>query len=154
VPFQHFDASAIVKRYVAEAGSGWVRACTDPAFGNIISIAEVTRVEVTSALARRVRDGSLTPVESDSLIRSLEAHCLTQYRVIPTDRAVVGRAMEMARQRPLRAYDAVQLATALHLKEILVSHGLPALVFVSADNGLLAAAQAEGLTVENPNDHP
>jgi hypothetical protein len=30
---------------------------------------------------------------------------------------------------------------------------LPALIFVSADQGLLAAAVAEGLKVENPNRH-
>ena len=31
--------------------------------------------------------------------------------------------------------------------------GLPAPIFVSADANLLAAARAEGLAVENPNEH-
>ena len=36
---------------------------------------------------------------------------------------------------------------------VLAVADLPALIFVSADEGLLAAAGAEGLKVENPNRH-
>jgi hypothetical protein len=36
----------------------------------------------------------------------------------------------------------------------LIDHGLPPLSFIAADDNLLAAAQSEGLTTENPNDHP
>jgi hypothetical protein len=32
--------------------------------------------------------------------------------------------------------------------------GLPALTFLAADTRLLAAAQAEGLRADNPNNHP
>lgn len=32
--------------------------------------------------------------------------------------------------------------------------GLPALIFLAADQRLLAAAAAEGLTVDNPNNYP
>jgi len=34
------------------------------------------------------------------------------------------------------------------------ARGLPAIVFVSADNNLNAAATAEGLAVDDPNAHP
>jgi hypothetical protein len=36
----------------------------------------------------------------------------------------------------------------------MVTHGLPPLIFVSADDRLIAAAQAESLTADNPNSHP
>ncbi len=49
----------------------------------------------------------------------------------------------------LRAYDAVQLAAAL---DILRQDA--ALILVSADADLNAAASAEGLPVEDPNLHP
>jgi predicted nucleic acid-binding protein len=154
VPFYQLDASAIVKRYVTEIGSVWVRVLLDPAAGHTISIAEVTRAEVASALSRRARDGSVPATESAELIRTFEAHCVTQYRLVPTDHAIVGQSVHLVQQHPLRAYDAIQLATAIHVHQILVTSGFPALIFVSADDVLLATAQAEGLLTENPNDHP
>jgi hypothetical protein len=48
----------------------------------------------------------------------------------------------------------VQLATALIVDRSLQASGLAPLRFVTADNNLLAAAQAEGVTAENPNEHP
>jgi hypothetical protein len=36
----------------------------------------------------------------------------------------------------------------------LLANGLPPLVFVSADDNLMAAAQSERLAVDNPNLHP
>ena len=57
MPFYQCDASGLVKRYVDEVGSDWVRAIVAPASANIVSIADITRAEVTSALARRAREG-------------------------------------------------------------------------------------------------
>ena len=42
---------------------------------------------------------------------------------------------------------------ALTASAVLAVADLAALIFVSADEGLLAAAVAEGMTVENPNRH-
>jgi hypothetical protein len=74
--------------------------------------------------------------------------------LVPTDHQIVDRAVELIQNHPLRAYDAVQLATALIVNRSLSAHGLPPLIFISADDGLIAAAQAEGLMTENPNRHP
>ena len=54
----------------------------------------------------------------------------------------------------LRAYDGVQLAAAVELNLVRTSGGLSAATVVSADFDLNAAAQAEGLAVEDPNSHP
>ncbi len=48
----------------------------------------------------------------------------------------------------------MHLATALLVNRLLTSEGAPPLTFVSADDDLLAAARAEGLSVENPNLSP
>ncbi len=154
MPFYHLDASAVVKRYVTEVGSPWMQALVDPASGHTISISEVTRAEFASAMMRRAREGSIQVDESAELIRTFEAHCVTQYRLVPTEHATVGLAVQLAQQHPLRAYDAIQLATAIHVHHILVTNAFPAPVFVSADDVLLVAAQAEGLVTENPNQHP
>jgi len=77
-----------------------------------------------------------------------------QYQVAITGQEVINLAVELTRRQPLRGYDAVQLASAMILNRALLTHRLPALVFVSADDNLLDAARSEGLFVENPNWHP
>jgi uncharacterized protein len=57
-------------------------------------------------------------------------------------------------QYPLRAYDAIQLAAALQLKTTLNQVGSPDPIFLTADNRLLAIAQAIGLPTDNPNNYP
>jgi hypothetical protein len=66
MPFYQCDSSGLVKRYVDEVGSDWVRTIVDPASANIVSIADITRAEVTSALARRAREGVITPLYGQS----------------------------------------------------------------------------------------
>ena len=50
--------------------------------------------------------------------------------------------------------DAVQLAAALEINTQRIQAGLPPVTLLSADAELNAAALAEGLAVDNPNDHP
>jgi uncharacterized protein len=84
----------------------------DPASANIVSIADITRAEVTGALARRAREGVISVNERDELIQTFRAHCVTQYRIVPTQPRIIDFAVELIHRHPLRAYDAVQLASA------------------------------------------
>jgi predicted nucleic acid-binding protein len=53
------DSSALVKRYVAEVGSAWMRRrVARPAY-QVLYTAALTEVEVHSALQRLVREGRL-----------------------------------------------------------------------------------------------
>jgi predicted nucleic acid-binding protein len=70
MPFYQCDASGLVKRYVDEVGSDWVRAIVDPAAAHIVCIADITRAEVTGALARRTREGVITLHERNELIQT------------------------------------------------------------------------------------
>lgn len=145
-----FDSSALVKRYLTEIGSVWVAAQTSPGSNNVIVVAEITRVEVAAALAARHRAaGSITRDERDRLFKLLAQHHTSEYRAIPISVAVADQAMHLTQAHRLRGYDAVQLPTALAAAAI-----LPGIVFVAADDDLLAAARAEGLAGENPNQHP
>lgn len=54
----------------------------------------------------------------------------------------------------VRAYDAVQLASAITANRALHAARRSRLTFVSADDRLVKAAAAEGVIVDNPNDHP
>lgn len=56
--------------------------------------------------------------------------------------------------RALCANDALQLASALKTNRELINLGSPSLTFISSDVRLLAAAQAEGLSADNPENYP
>ena len=62
-------------------------------------------------------------------------------------------AVKLTQRQKLRGCDAIHLAAALAGNEELLSKSLPPLAFVAADEGLLKAAKAEGLSTENPNLH-
>ncbi|MBI3823949.1 MAG: type II toxin-antitoxin system VapC family toxin [Planctomycetes bacterium] len=148
------DSSAIVKRYASEIGSAWIMGITDPAAGNEIWVVRITAVEVVSALARRVRGGSIDPVDGDVAIALFKNDLQDEYQIIEVTEALVDRAMALAEKHVLRGYDAVQLAAAFELNAILTASGLVALTFVAADAALNAAAVAEGLKSDDPNSHP
>jgi predicted nucleic acid-binding protein len=75
MPFYQCDSSGLVKRYIDEVGSDWVRAIVDPATANTVSIADITRAEVTSALARRAREGVITLNLSNAILCGLTTRC-------------------------------------------------------------------------------
>ena len=64
---------------------------------------------------------------------------------------VLDRARRVLEQHPLRAYDAVQLASGLVANDVLLAAAIPPLTFLSADTRLLNAAALEGLTTDDPN---
>ncbi len=147
-------SSALVKRYVTETGSAWIRNLTDPGARNPLIITRITWVEVLSALARRQREGSLAPDDVTQAIETYRYDMNTQYQVSEMDPALAKAAGDLVIRHPLRAYDAVQLASALRAQSNLARIRTPALTFLTADDRLLAIAQAEGLRTDNPNHHP
>jgi len=62
--------------------------------------------------------------------------------------------MRLAESHGLRAYDAVQLATALEVNASWAPIGLGGITVISADQDLNAAATTEGLCVDDPSVHP
>jgi uncharacterized protein len=67
--------------------------------------------------------------------------------------SVLTRAMSLAKGHALRGYNAVQLAAALDVNGFCLATGLSTFTLISAEEALNAAAMAEGLTVDNPNEH-
>ena len=155
--FYYFDASALVKYYVTEPGSTWVRHLvedrdSETEWVHTIFVAEITRVEVAAGLAVIERIGRIRRAQRDREYRRFVSQFVSRYAVIPLVTADLEYAADLTQQYPLKAYDAVQLAVALRYARILAAFGLP-LIFVSGDAALLAAARAEGLPTDNPFDH-
>lgn len=159
MPLYYFDASALVKYYVLEPGSTWIRSLVDvsssPASssGNVIAIAEIGQVEAAAAFATLRRTGRLSLKAQRAVYGALfAATAVSRYQVMPLTSADLVRAANLTQTYPLKAYDAVELAMALRLRDI-VDEQLVSVIFVSGDRTQLAAAQSEGLATDNPFDH-
>lgn len=142
------DSSTLVKRYIVENGTPWVRSVLRP--GNHIIIAQVTPVEVMSAVARHLRDQTVAPRHARAIQAYVNRHAEREYVVVNLTKSVILSAQNALLKYTLRAYDAVQLASALEANGRLVGAGQPPLTFVCADTRLLTAAATEGLPTHNP----
>lgn len=148
-----FDTSALVKRYITESGSEWVKNLCDPQAGNKVVIAQIAWVEMLSAFSRLKREWSLDTKNFNIALESFEYDWDIQYQVVGFDHSLAKEAGELVKKHPLRAYDSVQLASALKIHNI-HTQALPGLfTFVSADERLLNVAKLEGMLVENPLEH-
>lgn len=147
------DTSALVKRYVAETGSVWVTALCTPLAGHTIIISQAALVEAVAMLCRKARDGTISPHDRDRLIAVFRRDVRRSYGLERVTTAIYTRAGDLCRMHRLRAYDAIQLACALTLRDRSVALGVSPF-FVSADTALLSFAAAEGLATDNPESHP
>lgn len=121
-----------------------------------MSIAEVALTEVVASVCRMARESPprVSLADRNRIIDRFQSLTRQTYLVVLVNRAVYVRAAQLCRQHPLRAYDAIQLACALTKRDDDRKARLPDLTFVCADSALLIVATAEGLAVENPNEHP
>ena len=153
VSVAYLDTSALVKRYIAEMGSGWVRTfLREPTMRAFTSL--LTAIEGTCTFARRRREGMLSPDDHRHVLDTFDYDLTYRYNVLQVEPRVIDTARQMANRNPLRAYDAVQLATAWLLNQDLLDDGQAPLTFVCADDRLIDVAQTEGLLADNPNHHP
>ncbi len=148
-----FDSSALAKRYVSETGSRWVQSLADSSAGHEVYVARITLVELVAAITRRKLQGDLTPQDEAEALADLRADFASDYLPIEITATLLAQAEALAEKHALRGYDAVQLAAALQVSTALLGAGGAPLTLVSADLELNAAAQAEGLSVDDPNTH-
>jgi predicted nucleic acid-binding protein len=114
----------------------------------------LTRVELLAALYGRVTTQSLSLSQAQQTELVFRHELSSHFHVLPVESVILDRAMELVARHRLRANDAVQLAAALYVQSQYVAHGLPPLILVSSDQLLNQAALAEGLAVDDPNQHP
>jgi uncharacterized protein len=132
------DSSAFVKRYVREPGSDAVARLFQP--GSKLGASSLALVEITAALFKRARAGDLAIELARRHAARLSAD-LEEVHVVEVRGPVLDLATELVSRHSLRAYDAVQLASAMRLRR---AAGVP-VTFICADANLTAAAVAEGL---------
>jgi hypothetical protein len=143
-----FDSSALLKRYVTEIGSGWVRSTTSSSAGNTLFVAQFTSAEIVSALMRRKREGTIPSRTARAARLLIDRHTRREYQTVLLSDRILLRAEDLLETYPLRAADSMQLASVMELSARIT------IIFVSADVRLLSVAQQEGLQVDDPNQHP
>jgi predicted nucleic acid-binding protein len=148
------DSSALVKRYVQETGTSWVRGITRRSPSTVIYIARITAVEVPCAIARRRKGRTLTAAKASSILHRFRQHLVGRYNVAQITTTLLDDATRLGVKHALRAYDSVQLAVALEVNRFHQAGGSGPVTLVSADQALNDAAIAEGLTVDDPRAHP
>lgn len=117
-----------------------------------VLIADVGVAEAAAAFAVLQRVGRIRRSVRDGAYDRLMTDVGLRYQLVHAGTDDFFAAAALTQHHPLKAYDAVQLAVALRSQQALAAGGL-SLVFVSGDRTLLTAAQAEGLTTDNPFDH-
>jgi len=134
----YLDASALVKRYVAEPGSAEVRDFLPRA--TVLGTAAITRVEVAAALAKAMRIRLLSQEGATAALRAFEQDWEALER-LQVSELMLTRAAHLAWEHGLRSYDATHLAAALVWHEVL---GEPVTV-ATFDRQLWEAARTSGL---------
>jgi len=149
-----FDSSALLKCYIKETGTVWVRGLIDAQPANEILVAQVTGVEIIAAITRRLRAGATGAADAAQAISAFRSDLQSRFEIAALSASLIDDAMDVAELHALRGYDAIQLATALLVEKGMTASGIGPLTLISADVELNQAAQAEGLLTDDPNLHP
>jgi uncharacterized protein len=137
------DSSALVKFYADEPGHEPVRAL------DAVLVCQLARVEVPAAIWRKQRMGAITAGDASVLVAAFEADYYgtqdeaARFLVVALQPAVLDAAAHLAGVHGLRAYDAVQLATARVAADLVPD----CRTFAAFDHNLRAAAAVEGFAL-------
>lgn len=136
------DSSALVTLYVREAGRR-------SSMGSPLAVSELARVEVPAALWRKHRGGEIDRATAQALVAEFEADYFgtadepPRFTAVALHHSVLDDAARLCGIHGLRAYDAVQLASALAARAV-----APECRQLAAyDGALRAAAHAEGFSL-------
>ena len=146
-----FDASALTKRYVAEAGTPLVhRVFRSVPHGRLSCILQGAG-EVISVLVRRRNAGDLTQQRFDEAMADLRREVTNslEFERIEVDAQQVIESWALIEQHSINSTDALVLRVALDRAEELRENG-DDLVLVASDERLVRAAAEEGLKTFNP----
>lgn len=136
-----------------------------PSQHNVVALAEITAVEIASALNQLVRAGTLKRNRLATALAVFWSQIDSgHYLILPISTSIIRRAAELCSLHSLKGYDAVQLACALTFRDDIrsadislaatggIAIGDP--IFVTEDLRLRDAANAEGFTIDSPISHP
>jgi predicted nucleic acid-binding protein len=138
-----WDSSAIVPLLVLEKETEQcIRAFRSD---KAVMVWTMSKVEVFSALCRRFREGALKEIDFDSAKKRMNDFFDMAFEIISVPK-VKDRALRLLQVHPLRAADAMQLASVL----VATQEDTSIVPIMSFDDRLTMAARREGFNV-NPD---
>jgi len=145
-----FGASALSKRYVAEAGSDKIVRLMDSLATDRFICVALGVGEVIATINRRVNERRMTRGAGDKAFSDVTHEVLQNpdFLKLPMPDEVVVPAFAYIRRHNLNTTDAVVLHAALKIQDTLPRKD--SLVVVAADERLVRAAKAEGLETLDP----
>ena len=136
--YAYFDTSALIKRYVDEPGRPEVLRLLRK---NQCVVSAVLPVEVRSALRRRVGEKTLDAKRVPGILKRLAAY-RAYWTIIGVSGEVLAMAESLSGVHPLRALDAIHVASAKLFADRLASETF---TFVSADSRQTDVAEGLGM---------
>lgn len=130
----YLDTSSLVKLYVQEPGSQQVQKLV--ARAELVATSVVAYAEARAALARRCREGGLTPAEYRRARAALDADW-PRILTLEVSEPVARSAGNLAEREKLRGFDALHLASYLTVAEEFPGEVVR---FSAADEALTRAA--------------
>jgi len=138
----YFDTSALIKAFLVEAGTHTAKQLL--LRGGVAATATITYAEMYSGFTRKKREGGLSQSQYLAVCKEFEAYWPSCVQV-ELMKDLLTRARDLMQRHPLRAFDAIHLASALSVKKDLGE----SLTFIAADARLLQAAEAEDVITVN-----
>lgn len=140
----YLDASALVKRYVAENYTQEVRSLIRRA--RMVATTELSRIEVVAAIMRAVRTGNLISQEASKAIEVLRSDWADTMS-LKVSGAILTTGEHAVFTHPLKGYDAIHLASAIIWREALRTE----ITLACFDSQLRRAAKAEKFRLWPPD---
>jgi uncharacterized protein len=145
------DASALGKRYVAEAGSPVMNHLFDSVPYHRLVMLTQSLGETLSIIVRRRNAGALSAAAYQHAIHALRTELISagRARLRPTEDTLAFSSLPLIEKHFVNSTDALILGSALDMATTLRASG-HSLVLLGSDTRLLRAALVEGLVVYNP----
>jgi uncharacterized protein len=140
------ESSAFAKLFVRKKGSEPLVQLLEQVQDSRKLVSSLASLEVRSAIRRRQRASEIPPSDVSGILIALEEEILLIVEK-PISSAVIDAARRIVDIHSLRTLDALHLATCIVARDTLQVSDI---CFVSADDALLQAAEAEQFPILNP----
>jgi hypothetical protein len=155
----YLDSSALIKHYQNEEGSEALerKLQTERVNSQTVCTSVLTYAEIHAIIARREREVLLSAIEANQLHDQFDVDWTFELTPVELAVGVLGFVRTIIKAHPLRGTDAVQLASALWLRDAVRLGAGPSknnqqLEFSSSDRQLCIAATKFNLQVFNPQE--
>jgi predicted nucleic acid-binding protein len=149
----YFDASALIKQYTSEHGSNIVNTLFEHISDTQIVCSALSIAEVISILVRKRNDARISDLLFKQSLANFHAEIVSSRKVRKTtvNNRLINLSLTFIFKHNINATDAIILRSALDLQQLLHESG-DTLLFCAADKRLIRAAEAEGVTILNPEE--